>query len=179
MTSAARGPSAARRVAIKRSILAWERSQDFDYLVTKAKEQGVELALDIAFQCTPNHPYVKEHPSWFQLRPDGSIQYAENPPKKYQDIYPINFETEDWEALWHELKSVFEFWIDRGVGIFRVDNPHTKPFRFWEWVIGEIKRDYPGTIFLAEAFTRPKVMQRLAKAGFTQSYTYFAWRNTK
>jgi starch synthase (maltosyl-transferring) len=135
--------------------------------------------LDIAFQCTPDHPYVREHPEWFRKRPDGTIQYAENPPKKYQDIYPIDFEADAWQQLWEELKSIFLFWIEQGVRIFRVDNPHTKPFVFWEWVIREIKKDHPETIFLAEAFTRPKVMYRLAKLGFTQSYTYFAWRNTK
>jgi starch synthase (maltosyl-transferring) len=153
--------------------------EDFKRFVLKAKENGLETALDIAFQCTPDHPYVKEHPEWFSKRPDGTIQYAENPPKKYQDIYPLNFATPAWRELWLELKSVFLFWIDQGVRVFRVDNPHTKPFAFWEWVIGEIKRDYPETIFLAEAFTRPKPMYRLAKLGFTQSYTYFAWRNTK
>lgn len=153
--------------------------EDFRNLVSRASEQGIEVALDIAFQYTPDHPYVKEHPAWFRKRPDGTIQYAENPPKKYQDIYPINFETENWRELWEELKSIFLFWVDQGIRIFRVDNPHTKSFSFWEWVIGEVKRDYPEVIFLAEAFTRPKVMYRLAKLGFTQSYTYFAWRNTK
>ena len=152
---------------------------DFRHLVEKAREQGLEVALDIAFQCSPDHPYVKEHPEWFRLRPDGSVQYAENPPKKYQDIYPLDFETEDWRALWEELRSVVRFWIDQGVRIFRVDNPHTKPFDFWEWLIGGLKEEYPETIFLSEAFTRPKVMYRLAKAGFTQSYTYFAWRNSR
>ena len=153
--------------------------EDFRRLLARAKEYGIDIALDIAFQVSPDHPYVKEHPTWFRWRPDNTVQYAENPPKKYEDIYPFDFETEDWEALWQELKSVFFFWIDQGVRIFRVDNPHTKPFRFWEWVIGEIKSSYPDTIFLAEAFTRPKVMYRLAKLGFSQSYTYFAWRNTK
>jgi starch synthase (maltosyl-transferring) len=153
--------------------------KDFKQLVTKAQEHGIEIALDIAFQCTPDHPYVKEHPEWFRKRPDGTIQYAENPPKKYQDIYPIDFESDDWEALWNELKSVIEFWCEQGVRIFRVDNPHTKAFPFWEWVIAEIKRQYPDALFLAEAFTRPRVMYRLAKIGFSQSYTYFAWRNTK
>ncbi len=148
-------------------------------LVQACREHGIELALDIAFQCAPDHPYVREHPEWFRKRADGSIQYAENPPKKYEDIYPFDFECEDWEALWNELKSVFEFWIDKGVNIFRVDNPHTKPFGFWEWVIAEIKRDHPQVLFLAEAFTRPAVMYELAKLGFSQSYTYFAWRNTK
>lgn len=152
---------------------------DFRQLVGKAQEHGLEIALDIAFQCTPDHPYVKEHPEWFRRRPDGSIQYAENPPKKYQDIYPIDFETEHWQSLWNELRSVLFFWIEQGVRIFRVDNPHTKPFAFWQWVIAEVTRDYPDVIFLAEAFTRPKVTYRLAKLGFTQSYTYFAWRNTK
>ena len=152
---------------------------DFRHLVEKAREQGLEVALDIAFQCSPDHPYVKEHPEWFRIRPDGSVQYAENPPKKYQDIYPLDFETADWRALWEELRSVVRFWIDQGVRIFRVDNPHTKPFDFWEWLIGGLKEEFPETIFLSEAFTRPKVMYRLAKAGFTQSYTYFAWRNSK
>ncbi len=152
---------------------------DFDRLVAKANELGIEIALDIAFQCTPDHPYVKEHPEWFRKRPDGSIQYAENPPKKYQDIYPLDFETADWPALWEELKSVFIFWREHGVRIFRVDNPHTKPFPFWQWAIREVKNAYPDVLFLSEAFTRPKVMYRLAKLGFSQSYTYFAWRNTK
>jgi len=153
--------------------------EDFRHLLTKARELGIEIALDIAFQCAPDHPYVKAHPQWFKHRPDGSVQYAENPPKKYQDIYPFDFETEDWRALWEELKSIVDFWIAQGVKIFRVDNPHTKAFGFWEWVIDAIKRDQPDVIFLAEAFTRPKLMHRLAKLGFTQSYTYFTWRNTK
>jgi starch synthase (maltosyl-transferring) len=152
---------------------------DFHRLIEKSAEFGVEIALDLAFQCAPDHPYVAAHPDWFKHRPDGSIQYAENPPKKYQDIYPFDFECADWRGLWSELKSVVEFWIDQGVKIFRVDNPHTKAFAFWEWLIGEIQRGQPNTIFLAEAFTRPKVMHRLAKVGFTQSYTYFTWRNTK
>jgi starch synthase (maltosyl-transferring) len=152
---------------------------DFRRLVARARELGMEIALDIAFQSAPDHPYVKEHPDWFTWRPDGTVQYAENPPKKYQDIYPFNFESEDWQHLWEELKSVFEFWIDHGVKTFRVDNPHTKPFPFWEWAINELKAHHPELIFLAEAFTRPKIMHRLAKLGFTQSYTYFAWRNTK
>jgi starch synthase (maltosyl-transferring) len=153
--------------------------EDFQQLIAKAGAHGIEIALDIAFQCTPDHPYVLEHPEWFLKRPDGTIQYAENPPKKYQDIYPFWFETPDWQALWTELKSVFEFWIAQGVRIFRVDNPHTKSFAFWEWVITEIRRAQPDVLFLAEAFTRPKVLYRLAKAGFTQSYNYFPWRNTK
>lgn len=135
--------------------------------------------MDIAFQCAPDHPYVTAHPGWFRKRPDGSIQYAENPPKKYQDIYPFDFECEDWKGLWEELKSVFVFWIEQGVTIFRVDNPHTKPFPFWAWVIAEINKKYPDIIFLSEAFTRPKVMAALAKLGFTQSYTYFTWRVSK
>jgi starch synthase (maltosyl-transferring) len=153
--------------------------EDFRSLVQHAAEQGLELAMDIAFQCAPDHPYVKEHPEWFRQRPDGTIQYAENPPKKYQDIYPFDFETEGWQELWAELKSVMQYWIDQGVRIFRVDNPHTKPFVFWGWLISEIQREYPETIFLSEAFTRPKVMYNLAKQGFTQSYNYFPWRNTK
>jgi starch synthase (maltosyl-transferring) len=135
--------------------------------------------MDVAFQCSPDHPYVKEHPEWFKHRPDGTIKYAENPPKKYQDIYPLDFECEDWRALYDELLSVVLFWADRGVRIFRVDNPHTKPFRFWEWLIGEAMKRYPDLVFLSEAFTRPKVMKYLAKSGFAQSYTYFTWRNTK
>ncbi len=153
--------------------------QDFQRLLQKARAHGIEMALDLAFQCSPDHPYVKEHPHWFRHRPDGTVQYAENPPKKYEDIYPINFETDQGQELFAELKSVVLFWIEQGVRIFRVDNPHTKPFRFWEWLLAEVKRDYPEVIFLSEAFTRPKVMYRLAKLGFTQSYTYFAWRNTK
>jgi starch synthase (maltosyl-transferring) len=155
------------------------RLKDFRHLMTKAEEYGIEVALDLAFQCSPDHPYIKEHPEWFQHRPDGSVQYAENPPKKYEDIYPLDFETENWQALWNELKDVVVYWIEQGVRIFRVDNPHTKSFGFWAWLIDEVKRQYPEVIFLAEAFTRPKVMYRLAKLGFTQSYTYFAWRNTK
>ena len=153
--------------------------EDFDRFVASARQHGLEIALDLAYQASPDHPYVKEHPAWFRQRPDGTIKYAENPPKKYQDIYPINFESTEWDALWHELKSVIEFWIAHGVKIFRVDNPHTKPYRFWQWALGEIRRDHPDTIFLSEAFTRPKVMKYLAKSGFTQSYTYFTWRNTK
>jgi starch synthase (maltosyl-transferring) len=153
--------------------------EDFQRLVKKAKDHGMEIAMDLAYQCAPDHPYVKEHPEWFKKRPDGTIQYAENPPKKYQDIFPINFESDNWEALWEELKSIVRFWIEQGIRIFRVDNPHTKAFPFWEWMITEIRSDYPEVIFLSEAFTRPKVMYRLAKLGFTQSYTYFTWRNTK
>jgi starch synthase (maltosyl-transferring) len=154
--------------------------EDFDHLVQTARSRyGIEVALDVAFQCSPDHPYVKTNPEWFRYRPDGTVQYAENPPKKYEDIYPLDFESEGWSALWDELRSVVEFWMDHGVRIFRVDNPHTKPFPFWEWLIDEIKREDPDVIFLSEAFTRPKVMNRLAKLGFSQSYTYFAWRNTK
>ena len=153
--------------------------EDFRRLLARANGLGIEIALDIAFQASPDHPYVKEHPEWFLHRPDGTIQYAENPPKKYQDIYPFHFETPAWQALWRELKGVVDFWIGEGVRIFRVDNPHTKPFAFWEWLIASVKARHPEVIFLAEAFTRPKVMHRLAKLGFTQSYTYFAWRNTK
>jgi starch synthase (maltosyl-transferring) len=153
--------------------------EDFDHFVAAAKGHGLEIALDIAFQCSPDHPYVREHPEWFRKRPDGTIQYAENPPKKYQDIYPFDFECEDWRGLWEELKGVVVFWAERGVRVFRVDNPHTKPFRFWEWLIARVQEAFPDAVFLAEAFTRPKVMQWLAKAGFTQSYTYFTWRNTK
>jgi starch synthase (maltosyl-transferring) len=153
--------------------------EDFKYLIVRAKEFKMEISLDIAFQCAPDHPYIKEHPEWFRHRSDGSIQYAENPPKKYQDIVPFDFECDDWKNLWLELKSIFEFWIAQGVKIFRVDNPHTKPFPFWEWCIGELKAKNPELIFLAEAFTRPKPMYELAKLGFTQSYNYFPWRNTK
>jgi starch synthase (maltosyl-transferring) len=152
---------------------------DFGRFMGRASELGLDVALDIAFQVSPDHPYVKEHEEWFRKRPDGSIQYAENPPKKYQDIYPFDFETPKWLELWQELKSVFTFWIEKGVRIFRVDNPHTKAFAFWEWCITELKRDFPDVLFLSEAFTRPKVMYRLAKLGFSQSYTYFPWRNTK
>jgi starch synthase (maltosyl-transferring) len=153
--------------------------EDFDRFRADAERAGLEVALDIAFQASPDHPYVSAHPEWFRHRPDGTIKYAENPPKKYQDIYPFDFDSSAWQALWEELRDVFEFWIGHGVRIFRVDNPHTKPFRFWEWVIADLQSRHPDTIFLAEAFTRPKVMRYLAKAGFTQSYSYFTWRNTK
>jgi starch synthase (maltosyl-transferring) len=152
---------------------------DFQSLLARARESDLEIALDIAFQCSPDHPWVHEHPEWFRKRPDGTIQYAENPPKKYQDIYPLDFETPQWRELWTALKDVFEYWIGHGVRIFRVDNPHTKAFPFWEWAIGSIKEKHPDVIFLAEAFTRPRVMERLARLGFSQSYTYFSWRNTK
>lgn len=153
--------------------------EDFRMFVARARELGVEIAMDIALQASPDHPYVKEHPEWFAKRPDGSIQYAENPPKKYQDIYPFDFECEAAPALWRELTSIFLFWAEQGVRVFRVDNPHTKSLRFWGYCINELKQQYPDTILLAEAFTRPKLMYALAKLGFSQSYTYFTWRNTK
>jgi len=152
---------------------------DFDRFLAAAKKVGLEIALDLAFQCSPDHPYVREHPEWFRHRPDGTIKYAENPPKMYQDIYPFDFESEARVPLWRELKDVVLFWVERGVRIFRVDNPHTKPLPFWEWLIVEVRHSYPDVIFLSEAFTRPKVMRHLAKVGFSQSYTYFTWRNTK
>ncbi len=152
---------------------------DFRRLVREADKCGIEVALDIAFQASPDHPWVSEHANWFRARPDGTIQYAENPPKKYQDIYPFDFESDDWQSLWRALNEVFRHWIGEGVRIFRVDNPHTKPFGFWEWLIGDIKAQHPDVLFLSEAFTRPKVMYRLGKLGFSQSYTYFTWRNTK
>jgi len=153
--------------------------EDFRSLVRALRERDMEIALDIAFQVAPDHPWVTQHPEWFRRRPDGSVQFAENPPKKYEDIYPIDFDTRDWRALWQTLREVIEFWIGEGVEIFRVDNPHTKPFAFWEWLIAGVRREHPRVIFLAEAFTRPRVMHRLAKLGFTQSYTYFTWRSTK
>jgi starch synthase (maltosyl-transferring) len=153
--------------------------EDFQAFCREAERLGLEVALDLAWQCSPDHPWVREHPEWFRHRPDGTIKYAENPPKKYQDIYPLDFECDDWRGLWRELVRVTLFWVDRGVRIFRVDNPHTKTFGFWEWMIAEVHARDPHVIFLSEAFTRPKVMRHLAKAGFTQSYTYFTWRNTK
>ncbi len=162
--------------AVHPGLGTWD---DFDRLLARARDCGLEIALDLAYQCSPDHPYVREHPEWFRQRPDGSLQYAENPPKKYEDIYPFDFETEAWRELWEELKDVALFWIGRGVRILRVDNPHTKPFPFWRWLIEEVQAEYPDVIFLAEAFTRPKVMYDLAKLGFSQSYTYFTWRNTK
>ncbi|WP_256007431.1 alpha-1,4-glucan--maltose-1-phosphate maltosyltransferase [Pedobacter deserti] len=151
---------------------------DFKRLVKAAKAQNIEIALDIAYQCAPDHPYVKAHPEWFVWRPDGTVQFAENPPKKYEDILPFNFESADWEGLWKELKSVIDHWVAAGIRVFRIDNPHTKAFAFWEWMINEVRTAYPEVIFLAEAFTRPRIMERLAKVGFNQSYTYFTWRNT-
>ncbi len=152
--------------------------EDIAKLAAACRDRDIELALDIAFQCTPDHPWVREHPDWFAHRPDGTIQYAENPPKKYQDIYPLDFESTDWRNLWEALADVIRFWIEQGVTVFRVDNPHTKAFAFWEWVIATIRREHPETMFLAEAFTRPRVMERLAKIGFNQSYTYFTWRQS-
>jgi starch synthase (maltosyl-transferring) len=152
---------------------------DFRHFVEKAREHGLAVALDIALQASPDHPYVKEHPEWFRARPDGTIQYAENPPKKYQDIYPFDFEGEAWQSLWQELLSIFLFWAEQGVRVFRVDNPHTKPIAFWEWCLTRVKKTHPDAIFLAEAFTRPKLMYALAKVGFSQSYTYFTWRTTR
>jgi starch synthase (maltosyl-transferring) len=152
---------------------------DFDWFQKEVRERGMEIALDFALNCSPDHPYVKEHPEWFYRRPDGTIKYAENPPKKYEDIYPLNFRCENWRELWNEIKSIVLFWAEHGVRIFRVDNPHTKPVVFWEDLITGVRDKYPDTIFLAEAFTRPKMMKALAKAGFNQSYTYFTWRNSK
>jgi starch synthase (maltosyl-transferring) len=152
---------------------------DFDWLQKEVRKRGMEIALDFAINCSPDHPYVKEHPDWFYKRPDGTIKYAENPPKKYEDIYPLNFRCENWRELWAEMKSIVLFWAGHGVRIFRVDNPHTKPVAFWEYLITGVREKYPDTIFLSEAFTRPKMMKALAKAGFNQSYTYFTWRNTK
>ncbi|MBK8768014.1 MAG: alpha-1,4-glucan--maltose-1-phosphate maltosyltransferase [Burkholderiaceae bacterium] len=152
---------------------------DFRRLVQRAAELDIDIALDIAFQCAPDHPWVAEHPQWFRKRSDGSIQYAENPPKKYQDIYPFDFESDDWRAMWEALAGVFEHWVAQGVRVFRVDNPHTKAYAFWEWVIVRVRALQPEVVFLSEAFTRPRVMHRLAKLGFSQSYTYFTWRNTK
>ncbi|PKL42249.1 MAG: alpha-1,4-glucan--maltose-1-phosphate maltosyltransferase [Candidatus Riflebacteria bacterium HGW-Riflebacteria-1] len=153
--------------------------EDFAELVEAADKHGIEIALDFAINCSPDHPYLKQHPDWFSKRPDGTIKFAENPPKKYEDIYPINFESADYKSIWKEMLRIFLFWAKRGVKIFRVDNPHTKPFAFWHWVIAEVQDKYPDVVFLAEAFTRPKVMKALAKLGFTQSYSYFTWRNTQ
>ena len=152
---------------------------DVTTFATACRQRGMHLALDIAFQCSPDHPWVTEHPEWFAKRPDGSIQYAENPPKKYEDIFPLDFESEDWQGLWEALADVFRFWIDRGVTVFRVDNPHTKAFAFWEWALSTLRTEHPETVFLAESFTRPRVMERLAKIGFNQNYTYFTWRQSQ
>ncbi|HEY7198360.1 MAG TPA: alpha-1,4-glucan--maltose-1-phosphate maltosyltransferase, partial [Gaiellaceae bacterium] len=153
--------------------------KDFERLVAAAREHGIEIALDYAIQCSPDHPWLTEHPDWFHRRPDGTLKYAENPPKRYQDIYNVNFDSEGWGALWDALRDVVLFWVGHGVEIFRVDNPHTKPIAFWEWLIRTVRAEHPGVVFLSEAFTRPRVMETLAKAGFSQSYTYFTWRNTK
>jgi starch synthase (maltosyl-transferring) len=152
---------------------------DFEWLLGEIRGRGMEVALDFALNCSPDHPYVKDHPEWFFHRPDGTIKYAENPPKKYEDVFPLNFHNDDWRALWNELRDVLLFWAEQGVRIFRVDNPHTKPVSFWEFAIAEVQAKFPDVIFLSEAFTRPKMMQVLAKVGFTQSYTYFTWRNTR
>ncbi len=152
---------------------------DFDRLVARAQELGLEIALDFAIQCSPDHPWLKEHPEWFQHRPDGTIKYAENPPKRYEDIVNVDWESEDWQGLWQALRDVVLYWVGHGVRIFRVDNPHTKPLPFWEWLIAEVHREHRDVIFLAEAFTRPAMMHALAKIGFNQSYTYFTWKNTR
>ncbi|HZQ81653.1 MAG TPA: alpha-1,4-glucan--maltose-1-phosphate maltosyltransferase [Gaiellaceae bacterium] len=162
--------------AIDPSLGTWA---DFDAMVAAAKAAGIELALDFAIQCSPDHPWLKEHPEWFNRRPDGTLKYAENPPKRYQDIYNVNFESEDWQGLWQALRDVVIGWVERGITVFRVDNPHTKPVPFWEWLIREVHAEHPEVIFLAEAFTRPSMMTTLAKVGFAQSYTYFTWKNTK
>jgi starch synthase (maltosyl-transferring) len=162
--------------AIHPDLGTWD---DFDALVAAARAANVELALDFAIQCSPDHPWLKEHPEWFNRRPDGTLKYAENPPKRYQDIYNVNFESEDWQGLWQALLDVVLFWVRRGITVFRVDNPHTKPVPFWEWLIREVRSERPDVIFLAEAFTRPSMMTTLAKIGFAQSYTYFTWKNTK
>ena len=162
--------------AIDPQLGTWE---EFDAMVAAAKELGVEIALDFAIQCSPDHPWLREHPEWFNRRPDGTLKYAENPPKRYQDIYNVNFESEDWRGLWEALRDVVLHWVGHGVTVFRVDNPHTKPVSFWEWLIREVRSQHPEVIFLAEAFTRPSMMTTLAKAGFAQSYTYFTWKNTK
>lgn len=153
--------------------------KDFEKFIQTAKNMGMEVAMDFAIQCSPDHPYVKENPQWFKWRPDGTVQYAENPPKKYQDVLPVDFENEDWQNLWMELKSILEYWVDKGIQIFRVDNPHTKSFLFWQWCLEEINVAFPDVLFLSEAFTRPRIMENLAKKGYHQSYTYFTWRNNK
>jgi starch synthase (maltosyl-transferring) len=170
------GSEAGGHKAIEPSLGTFE---DFDWLLGEIQKRGMELALDFAINCSPDHPYVREHPDWFYKRPDGTIKFAENPPKKYEDIYPLNFRCQNWRELWDEMVSIVIFWADRGVRIFRVDNPHTKPIMFWEYLIGKVRWKYPDVLFLSEAFTRPKLMQALAKAGFTQSYTYFTWRNSR
>ena len=178
-TRARRGRSARRTAATRACTPSSARSTTSRRFRREAERLGLEIALDLAFQCSPDHPYVREHPLWFARRPDGSVQYAENPPKKYEDIFPLDFGTAEWRELWQELRDVVEFWIANGVRVFRVDNPHTKPFDFWRWLIADVQSRHPDTLFLAEAFSRPRVMYRLAKLGFSQSYTYFTWRNTK
>jgi starch synthase (maltosyl-transferring) len=153
--------------------------EDFEWLVGEIHARGMELALDFAINCSPDHPYIVDHPDWFYYRPDGTLKYAENPPKKYEDVHPLNFNSADWPGIWREMRDVILFWAERGVKIFRVDNPHTKPVPFWEWTIAEVQRKFPDVVFLSEAFTHPKMMQLLAKVGYTQSYTYFTWRNNK
>jgi len=153
--------------------------EDFHRFIKEAANYSIELVIDIVFTCSPDHPWIKQYPEWFYHNPDGSIKYAENPPKKYEDVHPLNFECENYRELWNELRDIFLFWIDQGIRTFRVDNPHTKPVKFWEWVIGEIYEKDSGAILLAEAFTEPKMMKQLAKTGFTQSYTYFTWRYNK
>jgi starch synthase (maltosyl-transferring) len=162
--------------AINPELGTWD---DFDAMVAAARAAGVEVALDFAIQCSPDHPWLEQHPEWFNRRPDGTLKYAENPPKRYEDIYNVNFESEDWQGLWQALLGVVLHWVERGITVFRVDNPHTKPVAFWEWLIAEVRREHPAVIFLSEAFTRPSMMTTLAKAGFAQSYTYFTWKNTK
>ena len=174
-----RMPSGADWAAMMRSTRILGPLKTFHRLVEEAQSRGIEIALDFAIQAAPDHPWATEHPEWFHIGPDGTIKFAENPPKKYEDIYPINFASEDWVALWLELRRIVLYWIDQGVTIFRVDNPHTKPVAFWRWLIREVQEIHPETLFLSEAFTRPKVMQGLAQAGFSQSYSYFTWRNGK
>jgi starch synthase (maltosyl-transferring) len=170
------GSAAGGHDAISSDLGTWD---DFDAMIAAARAAGIEVALDFAVQCSPDHPWLTEHPEWFNRRPDGTLKYAENPPKRYQDIYNVNFESEDWRGLWQALLDVVLHWVGRGITVFRVDNPHTKPAPFWEWLIGEVRREHPEVIFLAEAFTRPAMMTTLAKLGFAQSYTYFTWKNTK
>ena len=178
-TRAARGRSAPRRAGTTRSIPSSARSRTSTGSSRAATELGLEIALDFAIQCSPDHPWLKEHPEWFQHRPDGTIKYAENPPKKYQDIVNVDWESEDWRGLWQALRDVVLHWMAHGIRIFRVDNPHTKPLPFWEWLIAETRAVDPASIFLAEAFTKPAMMHELAKVGFNQSYTYFTWRNAQ
>jgi starch synthase (maltosyl-transferring) len=170
------GSSAGGHDALHPELGTWD---DFDGMVEAARAAGVEICLDFAIQCSPDHPWLREHPEWFNRRPDGTLKYAENPPKRYQDIYNVNFTSEDWRSLWTALREIVIGWCRHGIRVYRVDNPHTKPVAFWEWLIGEVRSEFPDTIFLAEAFTRPAMMTTLAKLGFGQSYTYFTWKNTK